>query len=121
MTKTILGAFAASVILMSGCASITSSEEQSINITTSNNKPAEVTVDDKTVTAPGMVVVLRDGKDKVVKTNAEGCDNATPIKKTITPVFWGNIIIGGVLGSTTDGATGKMWDYEESVEISCPE
>ncbi len=90
-------------------------------MTTSNNKPVEVTVDDKTVTAPGMVVVLRDGKDKVVKTNVEGCENATPIKKSITPVFWGNIVIGGVLGSTTDGATGKMWDYEESVEVSCAE
>jgi uncharacterized protein YceK len=121
MTRAILGALVASVVLMSGCASITSSEEQSINITTSNNKSAEVTVDDKTVTAPGMVVVLRDGKDKVVRTDAEGCDTATPIKKSITPVFWGNIIIGGLLGSTTDGATGKMWDYEESVEISCPE
>lgn len=121
MKKIILCALVASAGLMSGCASITSSEEQSINITTSNNKPAEVSVDDKTVTAPGVVVVLRDGKDKVVKTKAEGCDNATPIKKSITPIFWGNIVIGGVLGSTTDGVTGKMWDYEDSVEISCPE
>lgn len=121
MKKSLLGALSASVLLMSGCASVTSSEEQSINVTTSNNKPAEVTVDDKTITAPGMVVVLRDGKDKVVKTKTEGCDNVTPVKKTIAPVFWGNIIIGGVLGSTTDSVTGKMWDYEESVEISCAE
>jgi len=25
------------------------------------------------------------------------------------------------LGSTTDSVTGKMWDYADSVEISCPE
>lgn len=121
VSKILIGALVASVALMSGCASITTSEEQSINVTTSNNKPAEVTVDDKTVTAPGMVVVLRDGKDKVVRTSAEGCDNATPVKKSITPIFWGNVIIGGLLGSTTDTVTGKMWDYEESVEISCTE
>jgi uncharacterized protein YceK len=121
MKNVYFGALVASAIIMSGCASITTSEEQSINVTTSNNKPAEITVDDKTVVAPGMVVVLRDGKDKVVRTKAEGCDNATPVKKTITPIFWGNIIIGGLLGSTTDTVTGKMWDYEESVEISCTE
>jgi uncharacterized protein YceK len=107
--------------LATGCASVMTAERQSINVTTSNNKPAEVTIDDKTVTAPGMVTVLRDGKDKVVKTNTAGCDNATPIKKSITPIFFGNIVIGGVLGSTTDGVTGKMWNYQDSVEISCPE
>jgi uncharacterized protein YceK len=107
--------------LSSGCASLMTAEEQSINITTSNNKPAEVVVDDKTVTAPGMVTVLRDGKDKVVKTDTAGCDTATPIKKYVKPVFFGNIVVGGLLGSTTDSVTGKMWDYEDSVEISCPE
>ena len=121
MKNKALAILTASIFLVTGCASITSSKEQSINVTTSNNKPAEVTVDDKTITAPGMVVVLRDGKDKVVKTTAEGCDNTTLVKKNITPMFWGNLVIGGLLGSTTDGATGKMWDYEESVEISCTE
>lgn len=119
MNKVIIGMSVA--FLASGCASIMTAEQQSINVTTSNNKPAEVTIDDKTVTAPGMVTVLRDGKDKVVKTDAAGCDTATPIKKSVTPIFFGNIVIGGLLGSTTDGVTGKMWDYADSVEISCPE
>ena len=118
MKNLVLGA---SILLLgSGCASITTSSEQSINITTSNNKSATVEIEGKTITAPGDVVVLRDGKDKVVRTNAAGCDNATPVKKSITPIFWGNIVIGGLLGSTTDGVTGKMWDYEDNVEISCP-
>lgn len=109
----------ATILLTNGCASVMTTDTQSINVTTSNNKPAEITVDDKTVTAPGMVVVLRDGKDKVVKSKTDGCDNATPVKKSITPVFFGNIVIGGLLGSTTDGVTGKMWDYADNVEISC--
>ncbi len=119
MKKIVMVAMAS--LMASGCASVMTAETQSINVTTSNNKQAEVTVDDKTITAPGMVVVLRDGKDKVVKSTTEGCDNATPIKKEITPVFFGNIVIGGLLGSTTDGATGKMWDYADNVEISCAE
>lgn len=107
--------------LVSGCASIVTPAQQTINVTTSNNKPAEVTVDDKTITTPGMVTVLRDGKDKVVKTKAESCDNTTVIKKSVSTAFFGNIIIGGLLGSTTDGITGKMWNYADSVEVSCPE
>jgi uncharacterized protein YceK len=109
------------VFMASGCATVMTSETQSINVTTSNNQPAQVTVDDKQVTTPGMVVVLRDGKDKVVKSSTAGCDNATPIKKSITPIFFGNIMIGGVLGSTTDGVTGKLWDYVDNVEITCAE
>lgn len=109
------------IFLTTGCASIMTAEQQTIDITTSNNKATEVTVDDKTVTTPGTVTVLRDGKDKVVHTEAQDCDSVTPIKKQVTPVFFGNIIIGGLLGSTTDGITGKMWDYEDAVEISCPE
>jgi uncharacterized protein YceK len=107
--------------LVSGCATVMTAEQQTINVTTSSNQAAEITVDDKTIMTPGMVTVLRDGKDKVVKTSAEGCDNATPIKKTIATPFFGNIIFGGLPGSTTDVATGKIWNYVESVEISCTE
>jgi len=104
---------------VSGCASVMTAEQQTINITASNNEQIEVTVDDKKVVSPGVVTVLRDGKDKVVRTTDKSCDSATPIKKEITGAFWGNILIGGVFGSTTDSSTGKMWDYADSVQISC--
>ncbi|WP_430455096.1 hypothetical protein [Rheinheimera sp.] len=110
---------AAVVFTLTGCASIMTAEEQSIKVTASNNQPIEVTVDDKKTTTPGTVVVLRDGKDKVVTSSTPGCHTATPIKKNVAPVFWGNIIIGGVLGSTTDSSTGKMWNYADSVEVTC--
>ncbi|MGJ8632155.1 MAG: adenosine deaminase [Glaciecola sp.] len=106
-------------LIVTGCASVMTADTQSINITTSNNQPAEVTLDDKTITAPGMVVVLRDGKNKVVKSKAPGCDNATVVDKNISGAFFGNIIIGGLPGSTTDSVTGKMWNYVDDVEVTC--
>lgn len=121
MKKIISAVVVTLAFFVSGCASITTSKSQLINVTTSNNEPAEVTIDDKTITAPGMILVLRDGNDKVAQTKTEGCDNVTFVKKSVTPLFFGNIIFGGFLGSTTDVATGKMWDYEDSVEISCAE
>lgn len=115
--KTIFVATAA--LLLTGCASLMTADEQSIKVVSSTNTPIEVTIDDKTTTTPGTVVVLRDGKDKVVTSAAAGCQNATPVKKSVTPVFFGNIVIGGLLGSTTDASTGKMWDYQDSVEVTC--
>ena len=117
--KLVYTSIAVAALSLSGCASIMTAEQQSINVTVSNGQSAEVTVDDKTITAPGMITVLRDGKDKVVKTKADGCDNVTVIKKSVSPIFFGNIVIGGLLGSTTDNATGKMWDYQESVQVNC--
>lgn len=117
MKKVIVGLGA--LFALSGCASIMTAEEQSIRVTTNNNTEAEITVDDKKVVTPGTVVVLRDGKDKVVRTKDANCDSATPIKKSVTPVFFGNIVIGGLLGSTTDASTGKMWDYADTVQIEC--
>ena len=73
---------AAIAALSTGCASIMTAESQSINVTTSNNSEAQVTIEGKTITTPGSVVVLRDGKDKVIRTKAEGCDTATPVSKS---------------------------------------
>lgn len=106
-------------LMLSGCASIMTAEQQSINVTSSSGPPIEVTVDDKKAMTPGTVVVLRDGKDKVVSTSAPGCSNITPVKKEIATAFWGNIVLGGVLGSTTDASTGKMWDYQDNVHVTC--
>ncbi|MCG7551075.1 adenosine deaminase [Pseudoalteromonas sp. Of7M-16] len=119
MKKVTLTLAALSIATLSGCASIMTHEEQTIDITTSNHKAVEVTVEGNKVTTPGTVVVLRDGKSKVINTTDSSCEQQTEVKKSVTPVFFGNIIIGGLLGSTTDSVTGKMWDYDDSVEIKC--
>lgn len=109
----------AALVMLSGCASIMTAEQQTINVTSSTGTPIEVTIDDKKVTTPGAVTVLRDGKDKIAATSAAGCVSATPVQKNIATPFWGNIVLGGLFGSTTDSATGKMWDYQDNVQVSC--
>ncbi|MBQ4846794.1 adenosine deaminase [Pseudoalteromonas sp. MMG013] len=114
--KTLLSATV--ILTLSGCASVMTSDQQTINVTSSNNKAVEVRVDDKIITTPGTVIVLRDGKNKVAHSTSGNCDKSTVIDKKVTPVFFGNLLIGGVLGSTTDASTGKMWDYSD-VEVQC--
>ncbi|KAF7785361.1 hypothetical protein PRUB_a4917 [Pseudoalteromonas rubra] len=110
---------AAALVMLSGCASVMTSDMQTIQVTTNTGKVVEVTADGNQSNTPGAVQVLRDGQDKVIRTTAAGCASETPVKKSVTPAFFGNIVIGGLLGSTTDASTGKMWDYADSVEIQC--
>ena len=61
----------------------------------------------------------RASADKVVIVDNPECQKETSLKSSVAPIFFGNILIGGLLGSTTDAATQKMWKYEENVVIDC--
>lgn len=108
-----------SVVAVSGCASILNDKTQQINVSSSNGKPITGTIDGAPFTGPGIVPVLRENKDKILVTNTAGCTPQTSLSKSVDPVFFINIISGGVFGSTTDYSTEKMWRYDESVTVSC--
>ncbi|MCO7191051.1 MULTISPECIES: adenosine deaminase [unclassified Pseudoalteromonas] len=110
---------AAALVMLSGCASIVTSDVQTIQVTTNTGKTVEVSADGNKSDTPGSIQVLRNGQDKVIRTTAAGCAAETPVQKKVAPAFFGNVILGGLLGSTTDASTGKMWDYADSVEIQC--
>jgi len=117
--KSIYTAVALVAIFTTGCATIITDKEQNISVTSSTGQAIDVTVDGKTASTPGQFTVLRNGQDKVVASTTPGCAPSTPIQKNIAPAFWGNVIIGGFLGSTTDNATGKAYNYQGSVVVQC--
>ena len=118
--KKILGlSVVASVVLMTGCASILNSRSQIVNITTSNGSKITATVDGKSVQAPGVVGLDRSRIDKVITTTDSNCSSQTMAASKVDPFFFGNILIGGLLGSTTDYSTEKMWRYEDTLVIAC--
>lgn len=119
MKKLALCAALGSVMLMTGCASIFNEKTQPVNVTTTNGKTVSGTVDGTAFTAPGTVQVYRSKSTKVFNVEAEGCAKQTPVDSTVDVKFFGNIIIGGVFGSTTDYSTDKMWKYQDSVTINC--
>lgn len=46
---------------------------------------------------------VRNGEDKVITFKKEGYqDESVTLQKSMTPMFWGNLLIGGTLGSSTD-------------------
>ena len=107
------------IALISGCASVVTDSATAINVQTTNGKEAKVFVDGQPYQVPGVVMAKKDGQDKIVTVEGEGCAKSTVIPKQIETAFWGNILIGGFLGSTTDSATDKMWTYNETVTIDC--
>ena len=109
----------ATLTLLAGCATLTSPSTERINVSSNSPKQFTATLDGVPFTVPGSVSVKRDGDEKVIITTEEGCAQATTVNKEIDTIFWGNIIIGGILGSATDAGSGKMWDYDDSVYISC--
>lgn len=107
------------VTLMSGCASIVTDRNATINLATSNGQTTKVTIDGQEFSAPGVVSVLKNGEDKLIIAKDEKCTAQTLAKKEVELAFWGNILTGGLLGSTTDYSTDKMWTYSDTVMINC--
>ena len=58
---------------------------------------------------PGAEGTLRTKAAKVFNVETEGCAKQTTLESKVDIKFFGNIITGGLLGSTTDYSTEKMW------------
>lgn len=125
MKKLILVLMTASIL--SGCSSIVKGSRQTINISTSTGKQAEAVITTSTgqqnVVLPQAVPVKTSSTDITVNIKETRCNNAstTIVQSRLHPWFWGNVIIGGLLGSTTDSVTGSMWAYDESVIVNVTE
>jgi hypothetical protein len=93
-----------------GCATIVSGTSQVISVN-SNVSGATVTLDGQPVgTTPFSGKVSK--KANVLTVSKEGYETVNiTMSKSFNAIFFGNIIIGGLLGSTTDLATGAMYEY----------
>ncbi len=108
-----------SIAMFSGCASIVNDKNQKISVSASNGQQIKGSVDGVAFSGPGVVEVARANVDKTIVIDNPECANSMPLNKSVDPIFFGNILIGGLLGSTTDATTEKMWKYQEKVVVSC--
>ncbi|AEX99979.1 hypothetical protein GU3_01115 [Oceanimonas sp. GK1] len=121
MSKMKLAIAAGVVISLSGCASILTDKTQRINVVSSSSQKLQVQIDGRTQNAPGIITVQKENKDKTLSVVTQGCEQQIALNKEVEPTFFVNILSGGAFGSTTDYATEKMWRYQDSVEIKCPQ
>ena len=113
--------------VLSGCSSIVKGSRQTINISTSTGKQADAIITtsegQQNITLPRSVSVKTTSGDIAVDIKETRCNtsSSTIVQSRLHPWFWGNVVFGGVIGSTTDAATGSMWTYDESVIVNIAE
>ncbi|MBF7729277.1 PEGA domain-containing protein [Pseudomonas sp. N040] len=99
------------IALISGCATIIDGKSEPV---TFNSEPEGATVNvagrvmGKT---PVTVQVERDENLAVTFTKDGYKQYQTQLGTTTNGWFWGNIVLGGVFGSTTDASTGAMYEF----------
>lgn len=113
MTLRILSTLALAAAL-AGCASIVAGTSQVVSIN-ANVQGATVAINGSQVGVTPFTGSIARGKDTTVTVSKAGYQPQTITLSTkIEPIFFGNIIFGGLLGSTTDLATGALFEYAPS-------
>lgn len=101
-------------VIMSACATIISGTEQTVSVD-SNVKGAKVYFSGSFVGTTPYIGRLKKVKDPSLMVSKEGYETKQQAVSTSIPVsFWGNILIGGFLGSTTDYASGAFFEISPS-------
>lgn len=111
MKYPLLLALAAIALLSTGCASIVSGTDQQL---TFNSEPDEavVTVSGKVLGKTPLTVAIDRKANQSITFEKEGYKTyTTQLSTTTNPWFFGNIVFGGLLGSTTDGASGAIREF----------
>ena len=102
------------LFVLQGCASIVSGTTQQMSFQ-SNPDDVTVTVTGRVLGKTPFTIQLDKKKDQSVTFTKEGYKPLTmELATTMDPWFWGNIVLGGLIGSTTDGLSGAVHQYSPS-------
>jgi hypothetical protein len=97
--------------LLAGCASIVSGTTQEMTFQ-SNPDDVLVTVNGRPLGKTPLTLQMDKKEDQSVVFSKDGYKPVTmPLTSTLDPWFWGNILLGGFIGSTTDGISGAVHQY----------
>jgi len=97
-----------------GCATIVKGKSQTVSID-SNVKGAEIVIDGTVVGSTPYTGSITRGSSTSLTVRKPGYRSKTIVLNSdVEPIFWGNVISGGFLGSSTDAGTGAMYKYSPS-------
>lgn len=111
------------VLAVSGCASIIDGKHQNVNLVPSTSGKVSATVVSPSgvqeVTLPTVIHTERSKEDIIVKVEESRCyeESTQTVQSSVNPLILGNVICGGLLGSTTDFATGAAYEYDNSAIV----
>ena len=100
-------------IALSGCATITSGTDQSIQVDSTPGK-AQVRLNGATFgTTPTRLTLARKNRTATVELQLAGFEtHKIELERKVNGWVWGNIIFGGLIGLAVDATTGAMYTYK---------
>lgn len=111
MKKTYLQIILILSVIISGCATVMSGSTQQVTFQ-STPDDALVKIDGRPIGKTPLTVQLDKKAGQTLTIEKEGYKAfSTAMDTTMDSWFWGNIIIGGLLGSTTDNVSGAINEY----------
>ncbi|OED39089.1 hypothetical protein AB833_16220 [Chromatiales bacterium (ex Bugula neritina AB1)] len=104
---------AATFILTTGCATITSGPDQAVQI---DSTPADAVIKINNITVgktPAMVDLKRSQRTATVELELPGFQpEKIVLKRGLNGWVWGNILLGGIIGVVVDVSTGAMYAHK---------
>lgn len=101
-------------MLITGCASIMSGTTQQVTFQSSPDG-ALVKINGKPLGKTPLTMQLDKDKNQTLTVEKEGYKTFTTSMDTrLDSWFWGNVVLGGVFGSTTDSINGAVYEYNQS-------
>lgn len=117
--------------VISGCASISGSKNQAINLTTTcENLPISgascaLTNDSGSwyTKTPAAIFIRKSTGDLIVSCKKDEQRVVANYKSSASSGMWGNVVVGGVIGAAVDAGTGAGFDYPNPMNVNfekCP-
>jgi hypothetical protein len=109
MRKTIISSSLALTLLMSSCATIISGSKQNVKFS-SNPSAATIFIDEVEVGKTPFEIKLERKSDHSAMIKLEGYQTyQTKLTRKINGWYWGNILLGGLIGIIVDISTGAVY------------
>lgn len=109
MKKTIITCTLSLTLLLSSCATIISGSKQYVSFT-SNPSEATILIDQVEVGKTPFNTKLKRNSDHKISITLEGYKPfETTLKRKINGWYWGNILLGGLIGVIVDMSTGAVY------------
>lgn len=100
------------IVSLVGCSTVMNGTSQMVSINADVSE-ADVMVNGVSVGKTPFSGKIKRSNKTEIKVSKTGYETVVITPETSLPVaFWGNIIIGGLLGSTTDGVSGAVYEYK---------
>jgi hypothetical protein len=105
------------LLLTTSCSSIINGTKQTVTID-SNVRGADININGTSVGSTPFTGKISRGSSTQVYISKPGyIPKNIILNSDIEPIFWGNIIVGGFLGSSTDYGTGALYKYNPATII----